>query len=263
MKFRFLLFLFIASCTSVCVSAKSWTQMNAAEYLFAHDDSVQLTAADIQGTWICFSSYFDGPSMDGREDVGPYHLETPETAIFSGDSLFEYNFPCELKRRHRYALQDKDTILIGETKYIIFLLHDTLSICLNRRTSGFMESDYEVRRYKRGSADSATVALLNKNGFNRDCLIGKWVLVTKFDTGYDGNGIVDIDFPFTLPYTLKITPQNVNAIMPGNGVMKISADGKLRPFYFDLREDNNAITCTTMEWFKSEWRFTFTYTRAE
>ena len=129
-----------------------------------------------------------------------------------------------------------------------------------RYYNGKESGDYEVSRYKRGTVDSNIVQKLNKDTLNRDCLTGTWELVTEYDSGYDGNGVVDIDFPFRLPRTLNITPKNADALLQGNYVMKISADGKLRPFSFELSEDNNAITFTTMEWFKGEWVFSFTYT---
>lgn len=253
-------FLFLILCTVTFVrQTNAQYRRNASDpaVIFSKRDTV--TREELQGTWICFASYYDGPANANRDDVGPYHMGWPETAIFAGDSLSEYNYPCEFHGTRNFSVNG-DSIVIGGITHTIKLERDTLSICYWGPDVDLYSREYEMRRYIRGTVDPAVIAHLNKVELNRSCLAGTWVLVTSYDSGYDGHGTVDIKFPFTLPYTLKLTPESAKAKMPDNHTFYLTADGTVRRFTVYMNEHNDEIRFSTQDWYKGSWPFTFTYT---
>lgn len=257
---RFLYLLISLSALFTQLHAQHPFEEDAPANIFSARDSV--TKEELQGTWRCFRSYYDGPNNANRDDIGPYHMAWPEIAIFRGDSLFEYNYPCEFAGSSAFS-NHGGTIVISGRPYSIEIENDTLSICDIGRQGNYYVPDYEMRRYVRDTVDPKVIAHLNKTVLSKSCITGTWILVTTYDSGYDGNGIVDINFPFTLPYTLVLSPSNVSPRMPDNTTFNLLTDGKLRPFTIEMNEDNTELKFTTQDWYKGQWPFTFTYRHPE
>ena len=212
------------------------------------DHSVRISKNDIQGIWTCFYSVYDDHLLNA-DAQGPYHLETPETAIFESDSLFEFNYPCELTNRYKFELIPESlSINIAGKYYLVQLTNDTLTLY---RSSDSLHKDYTLKRYVHSIVKKDIIDLLKEKKINPDCLNGEWNLKTE---GYNGDGpSFKISYPFKLPRVLSINSKNINAKMQEKSQLLIRVKGKDRPFYIQsFSEDNFRLFLCPGKWWNNE-----------
>ncbi|TAL62764.1 MAG: hypothetical protein EPN85_01870 [Bacteroidetes bacterium] len=217
--------------------------------------SVNVSKNDILGTWSCFNSVYDDPLLS-HDAAPPYPFQAANTVIFDGDSLFELNFPCELVNRGKYIVQN-DSLISSFLICLLDLTDDTLTLY-----TGNAGGEYTLRQYVRGmttdavnvwgKTDALIFNLLKQKSINIDCLIGEWVLVKEYDSGYDGHGIVKISYPFSLPSLMNINNENISKKMIGNRQLLIPINyGKKRPFYIQsFSESNTVLVLSPGKWWK-------------
>ena len=210
--------------------------------------SVRILKNDIQGTWRCFYSVYDSPLFNA-DATGPYHFETPETAIFEGDSLFEFNYPCELINRYKFELMSDSLLTNIQGKYYLLeLTNDTLTLYTY---SDNMGKEYTLKHYVRSFVKSDIINLLKKKNINPDCLQGKWNLRTESNN--DDGASFKISYPFRLPGVLSINNKNINSKMIGENLLLIRVGCKNRPFYIhSFSEDNTKLFIIPGNWWNNE-----------
>lgn len=222
----------------------------------------------VQGAWVNIYSVYDHPKLE-HDAIGPWGLETPSHILFENDSLFEFNYPCELADRKRIRIHHDTIEEVDRRKdqhdfpdrdewpAQISFHGDTLVIETHRAFNGSTE-----KRYLRTRLDSGIVSHLKKYSLNFTCLRGQWQLETSYDSGYDGNGIVDYDFPFEPQRTLVFTS---NArIDYSNRILWLKANGVARAFrVIKLSSDGTSLDVETTEWYNDEWAYPLHYKKVK
>lgn len=225
----------------------------------------------IQGAWTCVYSVYDNPLL-AHEIDGPWGLSTPDKILFEGDSLFSFNYPCELARKDKIKIWNDSIdyveaspkpgrkpkppreISTGDWPATIAFEGDTLVVKTEHMFSVFTE-----KRYVRTVLDSHKVNWLRKYTLNIECLYGTWKLETAYDSGYDGNGMVDYNFPFTPQATIIFTSNS--RIDYSSRVLWLKVNGVAKPFAVTNLSTYGQLDVQTMEWYKSDWPYQLRYTK--
>jgi hypothetical protein len=148
-----------------------------------------ISASDIQGSWTCIKiipSSVPRPILipevvlDGFEEPSEIVLKPPvykpgtiyneyDTYLFKGDSVWVFNYPCQLRAQYSYSLKEDSITFIhryGEDSRKITLFNGTLTI------GG--DTTRHVAKYVKKTLDKEIVRMLQKDSTNPKCLYGKW-----------------------------------------------------------------------------------------
>lgn len=128
------------------------------------------TPERVQGAWDCIYSVYDNRLL-AAEETGPWGLQTPDKILFEDDSLFEFNYPCELANRRKISISNDtirdETVHNGPPQIIerddwpaaISFEGDTLVIKTGNENVG---NGSTTKRYIRTQLDSNIVKRLKK-----------------------------------------------------------------------------------------------------
>lgn len=210
------------------------------------------TTKRVQGAWDCIYSVYENRLL-AAEETGPWGFPTPDKILFEEDSLFQFNYPCELASRSSFTIQN-DTL--NDNTQIVFE-GDTLVL-----RTGRIDGSHTQRRYVRTQLDSTIVKRLKKYTLNVNCLYGRWKLETSYDSGYDGNGIVDYRFPFAPQHVLIFSSNS--RIDYSNRTMWLKADGVAKPFTIvKLSSSGLHIDVEAGSWYKGPWPWVLHYNKVQ
>jgi hypothetical protein len=170
----------------------------------------------------------------------------------SGDTLFDVSAPD-------HGVMGPPALL---TAWNIFpstltLRNDTLI-----RMTGEYGGQYTEKRYVRTQVDAAQIAFLKKNRADLKCLHGKWKLQTTYDSGYDGNGVLNYDFPFVPQYIMIFGTHSRTDY--SNNTLWLKADGIAKPFSIvNLSSEGSFLEVQTGSWYKGYGPWTLHYYKVE
>jgi hypothetical protein len=231
----------------------------------SQNKSVQST--NINGYWRCIYSVYDDGGMLAKDESSPYWYDSPDLFLFRNDTVYEFEYPCRSKGRHAFLIQGDSLFYKTQQRSgsldSLFFTGEKIQI---RNDTLFLHKGelrtYTSRKFVRDSVDESIIQLLLAESINPTCLLGKWYLQTKFNTGYDGNGIVPIDFPFVVEHSFTIDVSNYNSRVPETGYIQIRINGKMRRFYIlKIVGDGYRLELNTEEWHKADYPYTIHFCR--
>lgn len=206
---------------------------NSEESISGNDPSV-VSVDRLAGHWTCCKIFVDyNPEKTLLAMDADYEWKNGEgNLIFSGDSMWYFDYPREFHKRYQFKLEP-EKILISEegsdewkSDKLVFS-GDTLI-----RTIG---GEYDVlytEYYLRDTLDKGIVELLLRDSINVNELVGTWYL-ERMDSPVDGAEPSEFYFPFELPDSIVFKTEDIHSSRRIN----LDVNGKSREFRVGFMKD--------------------------
>jgi hypothetical protein len=186
----------------------------------------------LAGDWICIDIKCEKICESCCEDLVYIDLRIRSDSVF----LFEYP----------YMFHESKVISAIELPDPFLLRGDTLVMGINT--------------YRRASFDPPVVAALLKDSINRQHLIGKWNLITRYSNGYNGDeqsdGFWYVEFPFKVPPALTFNSKNIIPPMMNGRKLMLPINGVNKEFYI-RHVSTYRFTLVPGKWYEGDFDFEY------
>ena len=205
----------------------------APSYVPAH------TLGDLAGQWQLDHAYesaewteLTGQLSDFVTSEGVNEpIYAPSLLLITGDSSHALDYPCEWVDRGHLRFEADTLIITGSdgswSRALVSCHRDSLTLTYPGYT--------ELYRRDTTTLDPGVMTLLQRDSLNPACLLGSWQLNTHYDSGYDGNGTVELHWPVRLRNSLRF--DNIEAVQKhlSGKILMAPVNGSRRPFRLSFR----------------------------